>query len=37
VIRKVAGDLGDKASVGDIRNKLAESVKTAKSQLLDEV
>ena len=36
VIRKVAGDLGDKASVGDIRNKLAESVKTAQSQLLDE-
>ena len=36
VIRKVAGDLGDKASDGDIRNKLAESVKTAKSQLLDE-
>jgi hypothetical protein len=36
VIRKVAGDLGDKASDGDIRNKLADSVKTAKSQLLDE-
>ena len=37
VIRKVAGDLGDKASDSDIRNKLADSVKTAKSQLLDEV
>ena len=36
VIRKVAGDLGDKASVDEIRSKLAETLITAKEQLLSE-
>ena len=36
VIRKVAGDLGDKASADEIRSKLAETLITAKEQLLNE-
>ena len=36
VIRKVAGDLGDKASADEIRSKLAETLITAKEQLLSE-
>ena len=36
VIRKVAGDLGDKASADEIRAKLAETLITAKEQLLSE-
>ena len=36
VLRKVAGDLGDKASEEDIRAKMVELLATAKSQLMDE-
>ena len=36
VIRKVAGDLGDKASADEIRAKLAETLIKAKEQLLSE-
>ena len=36
VIRKVAGDLGDKASDAEIRAKLAECEVTAKTQLMNE-
>ena len=37
VFRKVAGDLGSKASEDDIRAKMTELMSEAKSQLLDEV
>ena len=36
VYRKVAGDLGDKASETVIREKMAELMATAKAQLMDE-
>lgn len=36
VIRKVAGDLGDKSSADEVRAKLAETLKVAKDQLLSE-
>ncbi len=36
VLRKVAGDLGDKASEADIRAKMTELMAEAKSQLMDE-
>ena len=36
VIRKVAGDLGDKSSEAEIRSKRAECLATAKEQLLEE-
>ncbi len=36
VYRKVAGDLGDKATEAEIRAKMAELSTTAKAQLLDE-
>ncbi|MFV2052960.1 DUF1476 domain-containing protein [Aliiroseovarius sp. YM-037] len=36
VVRKVAGDLGDKATEAEIREKIAQLLKVAKSQLLDE-
>lgn len=36
VIRKVVGDLGDKATDADVRSKLAETLKIAKDQLLSE-
>ena len=36
VIRKVASDLGDKASADEIRVKLSETLKVAKDQLLSE-
>ena len=36
VVRKVAGDLGAKASADQIRAKMAELLKTAKSQLMNE-
>ena len=34
--RKVAGDLGDKASEGDIRTKMGELMVQAKAQIMDE-
>jgi hypothetical protein len=37
VVRKVAGDLGDKASKDQIRAKIAELMIEAKRQLMDEV
>ncbi len=37
VFRKVAGDLGAKASEDEIRAKMTELMSEAKSQLLDEV
>jgi hypothetical protein len=37
VIRKVAGDLGDKADDTTIRTKLAEALAAAKAELMDEV
>ncbi|MDJ0638860.1 MAG: DUF1476 domain-containing protein [Paracoccaceae bacterium] len=37
VFRKLAGDLGNKASEDDIRAKMTELMSEAKSQLLDEV
>jgi hypothetical protein len=37
VVRKVAGDLGDKASEDQIRAKMAELMIEAKRQLMDEV
>jgi hypothetical protein len=37
VVRKVAGDLGDKSSPDEIRGKLAEMLKVAKDQLLSEL
>ncbi|WP_163850468.1 DUF1476 domain-containing protein [Pseudooceanicola aestuarii] len=36
VVRKVSGDLGDKASADEIRAKLAELMAVAKGQLLEE-
>ena len=36
VVRKVAGDLGSKASVDDIRAKLVELLSVAKTQLMNE-
>ena len=36
VYRKVAGDLGDKASEDTIRAKMVELMGTAKAQLMDE-
>ena len=36
VIRKVAGDLGDKSSADEVRAKLTETLKEAKDQLLSE-
>ena len=37
VVRKLAGDLGDKADDETIRAKLAEMMAVAKAQLMDEV
>ena len=37
VVRKVAADLGAKASADEIRAKMAELLKVAKSQLMNEV
>lgn len=36
VVRKVAGDLGDKADADAIRAKMAELMAEAKAQLMDE-
>ncbi|EAQ03458.1 hypothetical protein OB2597_02522 [Pseudooceanicola batsensis HTCC2597] len=36
VVRKVSGDLGDKATDQEIRTKMEQLLKVAKSQLLDE-
>jgi hypothetical protein len=36
VVRKVAGDLGDKADADTVRAKMAEFLSQAKAQLLDE-
>lgn len=36
VLRKVSGDLGDKASDEDIRTKMTELMAVAKAQLMDE-
>ncbi|WP_375173040.1 DUF1476 domain-containing protein [Pseudooceanicola sp.] len=36
VVRKVAGDLGDKASADEVRAKMDQLLKVAKSQLLEE-
>lgn len=36
VVRKVAGDLGDKATPDEIRRKMDELLVVAKGQLLDE-
>lgn len=37
VVRKVAGDLGDKASPDEIRAKMAELMIVAKTQIMNEV
>ncbi|MGB8624005.1 MAG: DUF1476 domain-containing protein [Paracoccaceae bacterium] len=37
VVRKVAGDLGDKADAGTVRTKMVELLAVAKAQLMDEV
>jgi hypothetical protein len=37
VVRKVAGDLGDKATADEIRAKMAELMVVAKGQIMDEV
>ena len=37
VVRKLAGDLGDKATADEIRAKLAELLPVAKSQLMTEI
>ena len=37
VLRKVAGDLGGKASEEDIRAKMTELMAVAKAQLMDEI
>ncbi len=37
VVRKVAGDLGDKSSADEIRTKMAELLATAKEQVMSEV
>jgi hypothetical protein len=36
VVRKVAGDLGDKASADEVRAKMAELMAVAKGQLVEE-
>ncbi|KGM48700.1 DUF1476 domain-containing protein [Pseudooceanicola atlanticus] len=36
VVRKVAGDLGDKATADEIRVKMEQLLKVAKGQLVDE-
>ncbi|WP_136635504.1 DUF1476 domain-containing protein [Pseudooceanicola onchidii] len=36
VVRKVAGDLGDKATEAEIRTKIDQLLKVAKAQLLEE-
>lgn len=36
VVRKVSGDLGDKATADEIRTKMAQLLKVAKAQLLEE-
>lgn len=36
VVRKVAGDLGDKATADEIRAKMAELLIVAKAQIMDE-
>ena len=36
VVRKVKGDLGERATEDEIRRKLAELMKVAKAQLMDE-
>ncbi|WP_407493284.1 DUF1476 domain-containing protein [Pseudooceanicola sp. MF1-13] len=36
VVRKVSGDLGDKATTDEIRSKMDQLLKVAKAQLLDE-
>jgi len=36
VVRKVSGDLGDKATTDEIRTKMEQLLKVAKAQLLDE-
>ena len=36
VVRKVAGDLGDKSNTDEIRNKMDEFLATAKAQLMAE-
>ena len=37
VVRKVAGDLGDKSTPEDIRNKMTELLAVAKDQIMTEV
>ena len=37
VVRKVAGDLGDKSTAAQVRDKLAELLPVAKSQLMSEI
>ncbi len=37
VVRKVAGDLGDKSNPDEIRAKMAELLVVAKGQVMDEV
>ena len=37
VLRKVASDLGDLSSQEDIRTKMTELMKTAKSQIMEEI
>lgn len=37
VVRKLMGDLGDKASADEIRTKMAEMLPVAKAQLMSEV
>jgi hypothetical protein len=37
VVRKVAGDLGDKVTLAQIRAKMAELLPVAKSQLMSEI
>ena len=37
VVRKVAGDLGDKSSPEEIRKKMAEFLTVAKAQVMSEV
>ena len=36
VVRKVAGDLGDRSDADTVRAKMAELMKVAKQQLMDE-
>ena len=36
VVRKVAGDLGDKVTADEIRAKMAELLTVAKAQIMDE-